>query len=147
MRSGAESGGTTTIRDMMRAVPNETPAKVLVVEDDPSVVVALRDALSTHGVTVESASDAATANRLLGETRYCGLILDLVLERGGNGFDVLNHLTKANVNVPTIVVTAKLPEYVREMLDASRVKLVFPKPVDARLLAIVVVALCGQSAA
>ena len=124
----------------------QRPATILVVEDDPSVVVALRDALEPHGVTLESASDAATAKRLLDEVSYCGLILDLVLERGGNGFDVLNHLGKANINVPTIVVTAKLPEYVREMLDATRVKLVFPKPIDSRLLAIVVVALCGQSA-
>jgi len=130
---------------MIRPVRKQMPATVLVVEDDRSVVVALREALQPHGVTLESAEDASTAKRLLDENGYCGLILDLVLERGGNGFDVLDHLGKANIDVPTIVVTAKLPEYVREMLDATRVKLVFPKPVDARLLATVIVALCATT--
>lgn len=127
-------------------VRKELPATILVVEDDPAVVAALRDALQPHGVTVEATSEVASAKRMLDEATYCGLILDLVLDAGnGSGFDILNHVSRSNINVPTIVVTSKLPEYVREMLDASRVKLVFPKPIDSRLLATVILALCGTT--
>lgn len=130
---------------MIRVVRNPLPATVLVVEDDPSMVTALRDGLQSHGVALETTSDVDTAKRLLGENQYCCLVLDLVLERGGSGFDVLHHLNKANVDVATVVVTSKLPDYIREMLDATRVKLVFPKPLDARLLSTVIAALCEKA--
>jgi len=115
---------------------------MLVVDDDPAVVEKLREVLESHGVTVHAATNAESAIRLLGEHELCGLVLDLVLE-SGSGFDVLHHLSKQKMAIPTIVVTAKLPSYVREMLNAEQVKLVFPKPVDARLLGTIVLGLCG----
>lgn len=116
-------------------------ASVLIVDDDPVVVRELRDAISKH-VNVESASDPVTASALLDQRSFCGLVLDLVLENG-SGFDVLHHLSSKGMHVPTIVMTSRLPTYVREMLDAEHVKLVFPKPVDPRLMAAVVLGLCG----
>ncbi|HEX8252395.1 MAG TPA: response regulator [Thermoanaerobaculia bacterium] len=115
---------------------------VLVVDDDAHVVAALRDELAKHGLGVDMAATAETAAVLLDENVYCGLVLDLVLGRG-SGFDVLQHISKKELKVPTIVVTGKLPSYVREMLDADHVKLVFPKPVEPRLLSSVVLGLCG----
>lgn len=119
-------------------------AMVLIVDDDESVVAALRAELSALGVEVESAKDAASATALLDSKPFCGMILDLVLE-SGSGFDVLYHIGRQKLSVPTVVVTGKLPAYVREMLDAEDVKLVMPKPVDPRLLASVVLGLCGMT--
>lgn len=112
------------------------------VDDDDAVVAALRTELEKHGLSVESAATAEAAVVLLDENTYCGLVLDLVLGRG-NGFDVLQHIARNDLKVPTVVVTGKLPSYVREMLDAEHVKLVFPKPVEPRLLGSVVLGLCG----
>jgi DNA-binding response OmpR family regulator len=95
---------------------------VLVVEDDPAVVQSLRSALSPHGVAIEWAADADGAMALLDAHQFCGMVLDLVL-RSGSGFDVLHHMGAKHMNVPTVVVTNKLPSYVREMLDAEHVKL------------------------
>jgi DNA-binding response OmpR family regulator len=115
---------------------------VLVVDDDPSLAVSLRNALASQDVVIDSATDAATAAALLDERRYCGLVLDLVLP-DGSGFDVLRHIESKGIGVAIVVVTQKLPAYVREMLAEEQVKLVFAKPVDARLLGAVVLGMCG----
>lgn len=123
----------------MRAVPGS----VLIVDDDPAVVEALRRVLP-EDVEVASAADAATATAMLDAQPYCGLVLDMVLETG-SGFDVLRHMETRQLRIPTVVITSKLPSYLREMLHEDQVKLVFPKPIDARLLAAIVTGLCGIS--
>lgn len=115
---------------------------VLVVDDDLSLAESLRDELASLAVVIEAAVDAPTACALLDERRFCGLVLDLVLE-DSNGFEVLRHLERERINIPTVVVTQKLPAYVKEMLSEEQVKLVFPKPVDPRLLGAVVMGMCG----
>lgn len=115
---------------------------VLVVDDDPSLAASLRAALASREVVLDSATDAATAIALLDRGGYCGVVLDLILP-DGNGFDVLRHIERNAIGVSIVVVSQKLPDYVREMLEEDQVKLVFPKPVDPRLLAAVVLGLCG----
>ena len=115
---------------------------VLVVDDDVTLAENLREALASEDVTIHSATDAATASAMLDSQKYCGLVLDLVLE-DSSGFEVLRHLERLKITIPTIVVSQKLPAYVREMLAEEQVKLVFPKPVDARLLGAVVMGMCG----
>ena len=119
--------------------------KVLVVDDDPTLFNALRVALATHDIVVDSAVDADSAASMLSANQYCGLVLDLVLAHG-SGFDVLRHIATSRLELPTVVVTSKLPSYVREMLNAEHVKLVFPKPVEPRLLAAIVLGMCGIAA-
>jgi DNA-binding response OmpR family regulator len=115
---------------------------VLVVDDDTSIADTLRRALATEEVVIDDAADAATACAMLDSGKYCGLVLDLILD-DSNGFEVLRHLDRTKLSIPTIVVTQKLPMYVREMLREEQVKLVFPKPVDVRLLGAVVMGMCG----
>ena len=115
---------------------------VLVVDDDVMLAESLRRVLASEDVIIESAVAADVACAMLDSRRFCGLVLDLLL-RDGNGFEVLRHLERERIVIPTIVVTHKLPAYVREMLTEEQVKLVFPKPVDPRLLAAVVMGMCG----
>ena len=116
---------------------------VLVVDDDPHVVDGIRAELEARNVHVEAAGDARSACALLDEKRFCGLILDVVLAEG-NGFDVLRHLDRSRMVIPTVVITHKLPAYVREMLSEQQVKLVFPKPIEMRVLSAVILGLCGM---
>ncbi|HEX6086674.1 MAG TPA: response regulator [Thermoanaerobaculia bacterium] len=116
---------------------------VLVVDDDPHVVDKIRAELEARDVNVEAAGDARSACALLDEQRFCGLILDVVLAEG-NGFDVLRHLDRNGMVIPTVVITHKLPAYVREMLSEEQVKLVFPKPIEMRVLSAVILGLCGM---
>lgn len=119
------------------------PGSVLIVDDDPSVVEALRRVLP-EDVDVASAADADSAMALLDTRPFCGLILDMVLEKG-SGLDVLRHMSANSLRVPTVVITTKLPAYLREMLNEDQVKLVFPKPIEPRLLAAIVTGLCGMT--
>ena len=114
----------------------------LLVDDDPVFTATVARAMKDKPVILEIAHDAATAMKMLSAKQYSGLVLDLVLE-DGSGFDVLQHIRRTGISLPTVIVTAKLPSFVREMLDHEQVKLVFPKPVDAKLLATVVLGLCG----
>lgn len=115
---------------------------VLIVDDDPTVVESLRQVLPPD-VEVAAAGDAATANEMLDQRPFCGLVLDVVLN-GSNGFDVLHHMRTRRMTIPTVIITSKLPAYMQEMLDEEQVKLVFPKPIEPRLLAAVVLGLCGM---
>ena len=115
---------------------------VLIVEDDPQVIRALREEIAGHRIALESASTVPAAVALLGQKRFCGLVLDLVLD-GGTGLDVLSYLRDHQMRLPVVVITHKLPTYVREMLDEDLVKLVLPKPVESRLLGTIVLGLCG----
>ncbi|HVG25047.1 MAG TPA: response regulator [Thermoanaerobaculia bacterium] len=115
---------------------------ILIVDDDTSLVEALRAELLSRDIRVETAGDAKTACALIDEHRFCGLVLDVVLN-DGSGFDVLQHLERTGTLLPTVVITQKLPAYVREMLKEERVKLVLAKPVELRVLAAVVLGLCG----
>lgn len=115
---------------------------ILVVDDDVTLAASLRAMLAAEDVTIEEAVDATSACTLLDERRFCGLVLDLVLE-DSNGFEVLRYLERQKIDIPTIVVTQKLSGYVQEMLAEEQVKLVFPKPVDPRLLGAVVLGMCG----
>ena len=118
---------------------------LLVVDDDPSIGEALSTALAGSPLRVESALHVEQAMQMLSSRHYSGLVLDLVLDEG-SGFDLLRFMERQNIAVPTIVVTQKLPSYVREMLHEEQVKLVFPKPAEPRMLAMVALGLCGISA-
>jgi CheY-like chemotaxis protein len=114
----------------------------LVVDDDATIASALRTALGNHKVSVTIAPDAATAKQLLGKEQFCGIVLDLMLE-GSNGRDVLDYMAAEHMNIPTVVVSRRLPPSVRESLDEDQVKLCFAKPIEPRLLATIVLSLCG----
>lgn len=116
---------------------------VLIVDDDPSIAESLRGVLPPE-VELDTAADAESAAAMLDGQRYCGLVLDLMLA-SGSGFDVLHHMKTNHIVIPTVVITQRLPSYVQEMLDQDQVKLVFPKPIEPRLLAAIVLGLCGIS--
>ena len=119
-----------------------TERSVLIVEDDPSVVAQLEGLLKGHPISTQVAGDAPTAIKLLESGTFCGLVLDLVLDRG-SGFDVLRYLNRSRIDIPTVVISSKLPDYVRELLVEDQVKLILPKPLDMRLLTTIVLGLCG----
>lgn len=133
---------SVSLRGIARAFAVPVAGSVLIVDDDPSIVESLRRVLPTD-VEVATAADAKTANAMLDARPFCGLVLDVVLD-GSNGFDVLHHMHTRKMIIPTVVISSKLPQYLREMLNEEQVKLVFPKPIEPRLLAAVVLGLCGM---
>ncbi|HEV2707403.1 MAG TPA: response regulator transcription factor [Pyrinomonadaceae bacterium] len=80
--------------------------KVLIVEDDHAMAVALRDGFAYEGYTVEVARDGRDGLRLAAEKRLDLVILDVMLPRM-SGLDVCRQLRGSGNSTPIIMLTAR----------------------------------------
>jgi two-component system alkaline phosphatase synthesis response regulator PhoP len=81
-------------------------SRILLVEDEPGLIITLTDRLTSEGYVVETASDGEVGyERALNEV-FDLLILDVMLPRM-NGFDVCRNLRQKNVTTPIIMLTAR----------------------------------------
>ena len=78
---------------------------ILVVEDEPTIAIALQDDLEEEGYRVEAVSDGVTA---LEKTRagFDLVLLDVMLP-GKDGFTVLREMRRAGNRTPVILLTAR----------------------------------------
>jgi two-component system alkaline phosphatase synthesis response regulator PhoP len=80
--------------------------RLLLIEDEPGLVLTLRDRLTREGYLVETSGDGESGlERAAGEA-FDLVLLDVMLPRL-NGFDVLRDLRKRGVETPVIMLTAK----------------------------------------
>jgi two-component system alkaline phosphatase synthesis response regulator PhoP len=80
--------------------------RVLLVEDEPGLVLTLTDRLTREGYLVESSGDGESALERGTSEGFDLLLLDVMLPRL-NGFDVLRELRKRGVDTPVIMLTAR----------------------------------------
>ena len=80
--------------------------KVLIVEDDQAMAVALRDGFTYEGYAVQVARDGATGLALAEEKGHDLLILDVMLPRM-SGLDVCRQLRNTGNDTPIIMLTAR----------------------------------------
>jgi two-component system, OmpR family, alkaline phosphatase synthesis response regulator PhoP len=80
--------------------------RVLLIEDEPGLVLTLRDRLTREGYEVESSVDGEGGLERATREVFDIVLLDVMLPRL-NGFDVLRELRKRGVNTPVIMLTAK----------------------------------------
>jgi len=80
--------------------------RILLVEDEPGLVLTLRDRLTREGYGVDTSADGESGlERAAGEA-FDLVLLDVMLPRLG-GFDVLKELRKRGVDTPVIMLTAR----------------------------------------
>lgn len=92
----------------MTSQPPRVRRRIVVVEDDPSIVMGLRINLEAEGYEVAAAEDGETGLSLIREG--CDLvILDLMLPRL-NGFEILRTLRREGSPPPVIVLSARSTE-------------------------------------
>ena len=82
------------------------PGKVLIVEDDQAMAVALRDGFEYEGYAVQVARDGSSGLRLATERDIDLIILDVMLPKM-SGFDVCKQLRSAGNATPIIMLTAR----------------------------------------
>lgn len=81
-------------------------AKILIVEDEPTMRLGLTDNLEFEGYEVDYADDGETGlNKITGGS-YDLVLLDVMLPKM-SGFDVCKSARKAGVKTPIILLTAK----------------------------------------
>src|SRR5260370_21374354 len=80
--------------------------RVLIIEDEPGLVMALTQRLSSEGYEIETATDGAQGLAIGLNEPFDVIILDLMLPRK-NGFDVCRDLRQRGINTPVIMLTAR----------------------------------------
>jgi DNA-binding response OmpR family regulator len=80
--------------------------KILIVEDEPSMRMGLKDNLEFEDYDVDVAIDGEEGLDKIRENKYNLVLLDVMLPKL-SGFDVCNTVRKENIKVPIILLTAK----------------------------------------
>jgi two-component system alkaline phosphatase synthesis response regulator PhoP len=84
-------------------------AKILIVEDDASILLPLEDNLKLEGYEVASAIDGSQGLAMAREGHYDLVILDIMLPKM-NGLDVCRELRQEKNKTPILMLTAKSQE-------------------------------------
>lgn len=80
--------------------------RVLIIEDDPTMAVALRDGFQFEGYDVLEASDGVVGLQLASEQQPDLIILDIMLPQL-SGLDVCQQLRSQGYSMPIIMLTAR----------------------------------------
>ena len=80
--------------------------RILLVEDEPGLVMTLRDRLASEGYAVDSASDGVAGYTLAVERAFDLVVLDLMLPKK-DGLSVCRDLRARGVAVPVLMLTAR----------------------------------------
>ncbi len=83
--------------------------KILIIEDEESILMALADDLGLEGYEVASARDGLQGLSMAKEKGHDLVILDIMLPKM-DGFEVCKQLRQAGVGTPILMLTAKSQE-------------------------------------
>jgi two-component system alkaline phosphatase synthesis response regulator PhoP len=83
-----------------------TNQKILLIEDEPGLIITIQDRLEEERYEVETAEDGLKGYELALTDSYELIILDLMLP-GKGGLDVCRDLRQQGINTPIIMLTAK----------------------------------------
>lgn len=81
-------------------------SRILLVEDEPGLVLTLSDLLAAEGYQVDSAPDGPQGLAKAGSQHFDLIILDVMLP-GKNGFEVCRELRQKGSDVAILMLTAK----------------------------------------
>jgi DNA-binding response OmpR family regulator len=115
-------------------------SRILIVEDDPAISVALEDDLRLEGYAVEVAGDGEAALLRARDSAFDLILLDVMLPRK-DGFDVCRELRRGGVRSMILLLTARSAESEKVMglelgADDYVTKPYSPKELRARIRAL-----------
>lgn len=85
---------------------NKNSKKIVIVEDEPSLVFTLRDTLESEGYQVHVVEDGNKAVEMVNRVDPDLMLLDLMLP-GKSGYDICKEVRKLNYTFPIIMLTAR----------------------------------------
>jgi DNA-binding response OmpR family regulator len=83
-----------------------TKTKILVVEDDPHILIGLEEILKSEGFEVATCNRGDAAIESFGKHRPALVLLDVMLP-GMSGYDICKELRAKKVSTPILMLTAK----------------------------------------
>ncbi|HSE48865.1 MAG TPA: response regulator [Terriglobales bacterium] len=108
---------------------NAQNSHVLVVDDEPSVLLTYRMILEQQGYKVTASISCKDAIAALEQDPMDLLICDLSLEQKHTGFEVIEHGRSRDATVPAILVTGYASKEVMDKAEQAGVAVLF-KPID-----------------
>jgi two-component system alkaline phosphatase synthesis response regulator PhoP len=81
-------------------------SRILLVEDEPGLVLTISDLLAAEGYDVDSATDGVSGFDMASSKPYDVILLDVMLPRK-NGFDVCRELRQHGCDAAILMLTAK----------------------------------------
>ena len=118
--------------------------KILVVEDEPGIALALEDDLTMEGYQVAVAADGPTGAKMAREGKFDLILLDIMLP-GKDGFEVCRELRRAGIRTPIMMLTARAQEAEKVMGLELGADDYVTKPFGVRELRARIVALLRRS--
>jgi len=114
---------------------SKMPKKILVVDDEKDVVLALLKRLETHGYQAAYAADAEEALRAVKKEKFDLIVLDIMMPIM-DGTE-LGHVLKNDLktkNIPLIFLTALGSRWGPQGYDVAGPDIVFAKPFESKEL-------------
>lgn len=112
----------------LRAMPSRTP-KILVVDDEASVLVTYRMILEQQGYDATAVLSSAEALRAVTDIDFDLLMCDLSLEESHTGFEIFEAARQRNPNVPCVLLTGYASHEAVEQAERQGIAVLF-KPID-----------------
>jgi two-component system alkaline phosphatase synthesis response regulator PhoP len=80
--------------------------RILLVEDEPSLIVTLSDMLKNEGYEVECIVDGIAANERIVKDAWDLILLDVILP-GMTGFEICRNIRQRGISTPVLILTAR----------------------------------------
>ena len=106
---------------------------ILVVDDEPNVLVTYRLILQQQGYEVSAAISSGEAREALSEKEIDLLLCDLSLEKQKNGFDVIDFAHDKSPHMPTVLLTGYATPEANDHARKLGIPVLF-KPIDIKEL-------------
>ena len=109
------------------------PKKILLVDDDPKILLLEKTILNQSGFSVETASDGLEALEKLKKSSYDAIVLDILMPRM-DGYETAKEIKKLenHKTTPIVMVTAAQEREAMKQSFASGVLVFMNKPFTAQ---------------
>lgn len=116
----------------MVAKPQQQPSLIVLVDDDPAVLVSTRFMLEVEGYVVLAHETADTLLASGVPAHAICLVIDYFMP-DGNGLDLIERLRRDGVSTPAVLITGRLQAALTQRARAAQVPIV-EKPLLGRAL-------------
>ncbi|MDH4164161.1 MAG: response regulator [Nitrospirota bacterium] len=110
--------------------------RILIVDDEPTILLTLSYALRATGVEISTAGRLETAEDALKRHRFDAVIADIRMSGmlGVEGLEILSYIKRYWPDTPVIIMTAHGSEEVEQDTYARGAVAYYTKPVDIKVL-------------